>query len=187
MTNPSNISLRDIYSQMPASEPLEPWRRVPCYISGVTAVGFSAGSDLLLVLSHDGLGVIDCPTGVVVSRLVNIQDQLEEDYPMNAKGIGPLAGLSIPLAGLWGGGLRTTAPDGWVVHRIAPNWPPECIVLCPPDAPEIDDDPTRSIMLIKDTDPGVRAFGFSDSGHSLVVATTQLFIWHRFAVDRSQA
>ncbi len=186
MTKPGNVSLRTLYAQMPESEPPTPWQRVSGYISGVTAVGFGSRSEMLLVMSHDGMGIVDCLTGNIVDRIYSEQDRFGDEYPISAEGFGPLAGEGVSLAGLWGGGLRTTTPDGWVVHRIAPNWPRECVVLCPPDAPEVDDDPTRVAMLLKDSDPGVRAIGFSDSGQSLVVATTQLFIWGRIAKDRIQ-
>lgn len=178
MSSTLSEQLRDAYRNMAEMAAPAPWRRIQIHIGGVTAVGFGPGTELLLVLSHDGLGVVDVPIGAVVARGAESDEGADDAYPIHATGIGPLAGQRVPLAGLWGGGLRTTAPDGWVVHRIAPNWPAECAVLCPPDAPELDD-PERATMLAKDLEPAIRALGFSDSGRSLVVATTELLLWSR--------
>jgi hypothetical protein len=100
------------------------WRRVRVHVGGVTAVGFGADAELLLVLTHSGLGVIDLTTGQTLARASD-DDLGLDDYPIWAPGIGPLSNQRIQLAGLWGGGLRTTAPDGWSVYRIAPSWPLE--------------------------------------------------------------
>jgi hypothetical protein len=178
MLHDAQQQLRERYRSKAETEPPSPWQSVQIHVGGVTAVGFGAGSDLLLVLTHSGLGVVDVATGSVVARNVD-DDQLNDDpYPIYARGITPLDGQRIPLAGLWGGGLRTTAPDGWVVHRVAPSWPAECAILCPPDHPEIDDEGTAT-MLVKDLDPPIRALGFSDTGNSLVVANTMLYLWRR--------
>jgi hypothetical protein len=85
------------------------------------------------------------PTGSVVARDVK-GDLLDDNpYPIYTHEIGRLEGQRIPLAGLWGGGLRTTSPDGWVAHRVAPSWPVECAVLCPPDDPEFEIDPAQAV------------------------------------------
>ena len=168
--------LSESYRMMPEAPPPAPWRAVPIHIGGVTAVGFGPGTEWLLVMTHSGLGVIEAATGKIVARDPDAEP--DDPYPIQADGIGPLAGMRIPLAGLWGGGLRTTAPDGWVVHRISPSWPAECAVLCPPDHPEIEDRATAT-MLLKDLDPPIRALGFSDSGRALVVANTTLYVWTR--------
>jgi len=178
MSNDEYESLRDAYRRKEQAEAPAPWRRVQVYVNGITAVGFGAGTELLLVLTHSGLGVIDVVTGATVARKGEEDISVDDPYPTYATGIGPLAGQRIPLAGLWGGGLKTTALDGWVVHRASPNWPADCAVLCPPDSPELEDVAVAT-MLVKDLDPAIRALGFSDSGRSLVVANTDLFLWNR--------
>jgi hypothetical protein len=171
-------ALREAYRRKPQQEAPQPWRRIQLYINGLTAVGFGPGTELLLVLSHSGLGVVDCVTGRVVARDAEDRDLPDGGFPVWAPGIGPLAGQRVPLMGLWGGGLRTMAPDGWVIHRAAPNWPLECAVLCPPHAHEIEDHGDATVLL-KDLDPEIRAIGFSDSGKTLVVANTELHLWNR--------
>lgn len=179
MPNQENEVLRETYKTKTPSDPPLPWRNVHCFVSGVTAIGFGKNTELLLVLTHSGLGVIDCTSGETLERLVEVDDYVEDPYPMFAQGIGPLGGQLVSLAGLWGGGLRTMTVDGWVIHRASPNWPTDSAILCTPDAPDLYDDPATATVLVKDQDPGIRAYGFSDTGQSLVVATTSLFIWTR--------
>ena len=179
MTDENEALTREVYKAKQPSDPPPPWRRLPCFISGVTAVGFGAATELLLVLTHSSLGIIDCSSGDVIARLIETDDYVDDPYPVTARGIGPLEGQHVHLAGLWGGGLRTTAADGWTVHRASPNWPAECAVLCSPESPELFDNPDQAVVLVKDSEPGIRALGFSDSGRTLIVATTELFLWTR--------
>jgi hypothetical protein len=162
MTTDEYEQLRETYRRKEEQDPPPPWRLVPCNIGGITAVGFGPGTELLLVQTHSGLGVIDVATGRTVAR-DNEQDKSPDDdaYPVFASGIGPLNGQRVSLAGLWGGGLRTTAPDGWSVQRASPNWPTECVLLSPPDAPDLEDD-VKATMLVKDIEPAIRAMGFSE-------------------------
>ena len=178
MQDEANKRMRSDYRNMTEVAAPAPWRRIPIHIGGVTAVGFGAGTELLLVLTHSGLGVVDATTGVTVSRDVEPSEVYSHRCPLYAAGIGPLAGERVPLAGLWGGGLRTVAEDGWVVHRISPDWPMDCVVLCAPEYPELDE-PSKVFMIAKDLVPSIRAYGFSDSGGSLVVASTTLLLWSR--------
>ncbi|MCE3552394.1 hypothetical protein LWC33_13095 [Pseudonocardia sp. RS11V-5] len=103
----------------------------------------------------------------------------DDPYPVSAPGIGPLEGQRIAVAGLWGGGLRAFTPDGWWVTVIAPDWPEEGVVLVPPDAPDPLEDPTASQLVVAGGYGPVRAAGFSDTGRTLVVATTRLHVWTR--------
>jgi len=49
--------------------PPEPWRHVASHgIGGLTDIGYGEGSDLLLVVSHNGRGVFDCLSGERVAR-----------------------------------------------------------------------------------------------------------------------
>jgi hypothetical protein len=178
MQDEAHEGLRKNYRNMMEGAAPSPWRRVLLHIGGVTAVGFGAGTELMLVLTHSGLGIVDATTGSIVAREVEMDEIYNNPYPVYATGIGPLAGERVPLAGLWGGGLRTMTSDGWVVHRVAPEWPADSVVLCSPDYPELDD-PSKVVMIAKNLEPPIRALGFSDSGRSLVVANTSILLWSR--------
>jgi hypothetical protein len=159
-----------------AVEPPAPWRSRALRVGGITAVGFAPGTDLLVVLSHNGVGVVDPFIPRTVARSYE-DDTYGDHYPVAVAGIGPVAGTRIPLAGLWGGGLRTFTPDSWRVAVIAPDWPGEKVALFPPGTADPDADP-EAALIIHDDDP-IRAAGFSDSGRVLVVATSRLFLWTR--------
>jgi hypothetical protein len=176
MSNEEYKTIRYIYQEKHESLPPPPWKSVPIDIRGVTAIGFGDNSDFLLVLSHSGIGVVDVLTGQTLAREPSFFPS--DPYPVAAAGIGPLAGATVRLSGIWGGGMRTMSPDGWMLYKIAPNWPDECVVLCPPDAPELEDEGTAT-MLVKDANPSIRAYGFSDTGRSLAVSNTELLLWSR--------
>lgn len=169
--------LRAHYQKKPEGDAPLPWRRVDINISGVIAVGFGAGSELLAVLTHSGLGIVDAVTGVTVALEFGEVESAGE-HPVSVIGIGPLKGELVALGGLWGGGLRTMTPDGWVVYRIAPNWPYESAVLCPPGKIAFREVDTATVIF-KDEISEIRALGFSDSGQSLVVASEHLRLWTR--------
>lgn len=129
MTEPAHIV--QLLRAKSVGDPPSPWRVVRRYIAGVTAVGFAPRTDLLLVLSHSGRGVLDPVTGDVLARSDDT-DFEDDPYPVSAPGIGPLEGQRIAVAGLWGGGLPAFTPDGWWVSVVAPDWPDEGVVLVPP-------------------------------------------------------
>jgi hypothetical protein len=157
-----------------------PWQARVIRIAGITAVGFAPGSDLLVVLSHNGVGVVDPFTPQVVARSQD-DDTGGDHYPVAVQGIGPLAGTNVPVAGLWGGGLRRFTPDGWQLSVIAPDWPNEKVALSPPGSWGPIADPA-SAHIVADYGDSVRAAGFSDSGRVMVVAYTHLYLWTRVEV-----
>jgi hypothetical protein len=144
-------------------EPPPPWKHVVTWaVGGLFQVGYAENSDLLLVLSSQGRGVFDCLTGEKVAR----DDEEAHDFfapiPLTADGFGPLAGKSIRMAGLFGGGLPRTTEDGWFLEEQAPAWPIRTILLR---------SPARETIAIGDDGAcELRAFGFSETGNSLIIA-----------------
>ncbi len=125
---------------------------------------------LTLAVSSQGRGVIDCRTGERVSR-----DRAEPDTSwyderrLRAKGIGPLENHTIRLAGLHGGGLLTGGKGGWSVESLTLDWPDVNLLLVEPWR-AIFDEKTGFTKLAVERE--IRAFGFSDTGASLVLATS---------------
>ena len=80
----------------------------------MTCVGFGevAGQDFLLVVSHDGRGVFDLDGTRVARDRTPVDDLWHNSQQLTAIGIGPLDGIAVPLAGLWGGGLPLMTDDG---------------------------------------------------------------------------
>ena len=141
-------------------------------------MGFADGTDLLLVISWNGRGVFDCQTGTRIARDYHEMDESwYNPVQLSALGIGPLAGVTIRLAGLHGGGLPVVTADGWSVEVAYPDWPDGVVILEPPGTSVYIED--RAIGCVKVADiESARGYGFSGTGRTLVVSeshTLQIF------------
>ena len=148
-----------------------PWTRLAIHaVGGLTEVGFADDSDFLLVVSSQGRGVIDCKTGERVARdPAEPDDSWYDERRLRAQGIGPLENHIVRLAGLHGGGLLTCGQGGWSVESLPLDWPDVSLLLVEPWR-SIFDEKTGFTKLAVERE--VRAFGFSDTGASLVLATS---------------
>lgn len=164
-------SVRRRIRTAPIAPPLPPWRCLGAHaVGGLTEVGFADGTDLLLVVSSQGRGIIDCRTGQRLARDRTAPDDgWYDERRLRAFGIGPLEGQLIRLAGLHGGGLLQGGRAGWWVEGVVLDWPNVNILLGGPWG-WIYDDATPFVKLAVESE--VRAFGFSDTGESLVIATS---------------
>ncbi len=122
MAVPSHLrSMVDRVRASPVETP-PPWRAVGAFaVGGLTDIGFSPRSDLVLVVSGNGRGVFDCVAGERVARDPSVPKDGETDWQdcfhLDAEGIGPLAGRRVRTAGLHGGGLPRLTRDGWSVEQ----------------------------------------------------------------------
>ena len=161
-----------------AQAPPAPWQRRAVHaVGGLTDVGFGRGADLLLVVSHDGRGVFDCLTGLRVARDSSVPEPGEADwqdtFELETKGIGPLAAQTVRTSGLAGGGLAVLTADGWTAERLTLDWPEESLLLVPPGSWIYEMRAGRSDEFTKvAAKSGVRAWGFSPTGNSLILATS---------------
>jgi hypothetical protein len=163
----------------PISSPIPPWELVAVHaVGGLTEVGFSDDTDLLLVVSTQGRGVIDCKTGErVVRDKTEPDDSWYDERRLRAFGIGPLEGQLIRLSGLHGGGLPNGGRDGWWLESITLDWPDVNLLLGGPWG-WIYDEKTPFVKLAVES--AVRAFGFSDTGQTFIIATSSdvsIFRW----------
>jgi hypothetical protein len=179
MSGSSNLNLvKERIQSLSIGSPPAPWtNRGGGAIGGLTEVGFAPDSDMLLVVSSQGRGVFDCKSGELVARDRLADYSYHDGYNLVAEGIGPLKGMSVPLAGEAGGGLSIGTKDGWSIHDFVLDWPAHSIILCAEYSWPYD--LTKSIWKIS-VDSEIRAFGFSPTGKSLVLATSSdLFFWGR--------
>jgi hypothetical protein len=157
--------------QTAISPPPPPWTCLASHaVGGLTEVGFADDTDLLLVVSSQGRGVFDCLTGERVARdRAECDDDCYDERRLRARGIGPLETHWIRLAGLHGGGLPNGGRDGWSLVGVTLEWPIQNVLLVEPWK-WIYDETARITKLAEDSE--TRAFGFSDTGNSFVIATS---------------
>jgi hypothetical protein len=171
--------IRNRIMSAPVLPPPKPWKCVGGgAVGGLTEVGFADGSDLLLVVSAQGRGVFDCRSGERVARdCTEPNDGWYDERRLLALGIGPLDGQFIRLAGLGGGGLIRLGCDGWWIETITLVWPDVNLLLGGPWGWIHDGvTPFTKLQTIRE----FRAFGFSETGQSLVIATSSdLLIYSR--------
>jgi hypothetical protein len=149
-----------------------PWKRVATIaISGLRSLGFDQDSENLLILSFQGRGVIDCLTGEKIAR--DNEEFYEGETKLEAQGIGILSDRTIRMSGLFGGSLPIITEDGWQLECVTLKWPEQMLILLPPSSYLYGPVTGHADSMTKIfEDSCIRAYGFSYTGRSLVIATT---------------
>lgn len=161
------------------------WKHQNTYaIGGLENVGYANGQDLLIVLSTQGEGIFDCIKGEKIARLNNGSDWWNDfDKETNSiKGFDILNNIEIRTFGLYGDDkLPKSTEDGWMLLTSEPE---------PDDSPFerylvskvylVSPDKMHKTIVAKDGACELRAFGFSSTGKSFIVATScELIIYSR--------
>lgn len=144
-------------------------------VGGLASVGFAPESELLLVTSTAGRGVFDCISGKRVARDDSDDSSAwENPFSLSARGIGPLDGVSIRMAGLHGGGLPTFSPAGWQAETVCLHWPESTLLLVAPGSSLLDYRAGHEARFwrVESGSGELRAWGFSASGRTLLLATS---------------
>jgi hypothetical protein len=150
-----------------------PWKgAVNFAVGGLTDVGFGDSSDLLICISSSGRGVFNCVTGAKVARDDNSEFEFDTGNLL-VEGIGPLSGKKIRTAGIAGGGLTIGTHDGWTVERHPFAFPEEHLFIGPPGQTMLWTQHGEEMRLSKLGGflTELRAYGFSPTGRTFVVAT----------------
>lgn len=158
------------------------WKHVNTIaVGGLANIGFGS-VDTLMVLSSQGIGIFDCLTG---ERIFRDRGSWWEDFDAVAAtvpGQDVLSGNRIRVCGL-------DEPD-FLSKKTTDGWMLECIGPVPDDAP-FEKYQVHKIFLThqggqyrelvdKDGPCELRAYGFSPTGNTLVVALScDLTIWSR--------
>ena len=138
---------------------------------GFFAIGFGENTDLALVSTHDGRGLIDCETGTRIARDYDLAYPDEDTLVL--EGIGALAGKMVSVAGEDGGELPKTTDDGWRLEGTLANNSEDVISLLPPT-------PDMGNATFSGFVPEIRVFGFSPTGRSFIIATgAEVFVYGR--------
>ncbi|MFE2322893.1 hypothetical protein ACFXD5_03015 [Streptomyces sp. NPDC059385] len=172
---------------MPAPAPWQPIldRRTP--VGGLLGIGFAVhpetGHDLVMVVSHDGHGLFDAVTGEKIARDRHPDPAAAtpDAHPdLACPGLGPVAGTEIRIAGLFGGGLHSTTPDGWTMDVVSPDWPHDRVILSADGGANQGAAGGTWWHVFHSQYSTLRAAGFSPSGLTLAVATSSdLTLWTR--------
>jgi hypothetical protein len=134
-----------------------PWRKVGVLaVGGLTDVGFAGGA-LLLVVSHQGRGVVDLASGELVARDRDETGAWFDAARRAALGVGPLDGVWVCVCGLAGGRLPDATTDGWQVRLSG-----DCVTVSAPG---------RQPLQVSEGEE-MRAVGFSPDGATFVIATS---------------
>src|SRR5438067_2077541 len=100
------------------------WRKTVFAIGGLSEIGFSKQyPNLLLVVSSQGRGVIDCQKSELIERDDDTNWDWIDSYEMTAQGIGVLSNEKILVSGLHGGSLPLRNKNGDGLLYIATEWP----------------------------------------------------------------
>ncbi|MGW2013641.1 hypothetical protein [Streptomyces sp. NPDC001927] len=186
--SPYQKDLRERVLAAPRVDPPTPWRSVfqpYAAVGGLLGIGFGvdprSGHDLVMVVSSTGHGLFDAVSGEKIARDRDPEDDIPEGPDLSCPGLGPLTRQRVHIAGLYGGGLHTTAHGGWSVDAVAPAWPHHRVLLSAEGGA-----PWRGLHgetwwhVFDATWSEFRAVGFSPSGRTLAVATSSdLSLWTR--------
>lgn len=164
--------LAGLLSLIPSYAAPDGWQQTGFFaVGGLAEVGFSKNSELLLVVSSSGRGVIDCATGARIARDDESYGNWYVPETLQCVGIGPLADETVQIAGLHGGGLPIFTRSGESLTVVSPDWPRSNVIFCPADKIPLADGYQTGCCFVGIRDE-IRAFGFSWTGNSFVIATS---------------
>lgn len=148
-------------------------------VGGLLSVGFSKTGSYLLVVSHQGRGVINCETGEKVARDDEPYAGLDS-YELECFGIGPIDGENIKLCSHNGGGLPQANSAGETLELAAPSWPEYDLILCRNHKNAFVPGHQGECNIIYSEH--ISSFGFSWCGNYIVAACgSDLDVWKRNA------
>jgi len=170
--NTHQIALNWRLEHFALSPPPFPWRRLPpISVGGLEAVGFSPDGRYLLSVTPSERGIISAVTGERLARDRDPSASWLDTSALTCKGIGPVEGLTLPVAGIFGGGLPLTTSE-WHLELVSPSWPDSFVVLSAVPATVFLDQPGSFKVAPSGGDDRVVVYGFNRQSTSFVVATS---------------
>jgi hypothetical protein len=164
---------------------MHPWIHKNTFaIGGLENVGYASKQDKLIVLSSQGQGIFDCTQGEKIARKHNGSDWWEDfnEQTNTIAGFDCLQGTTITTHGLYGEDhLPKTTLDGWTlaISKPEPDDKPfekylvQKIYLVSPDK-------NTQLFITKDGPCEFRAYGFSETNNSFIIASScDLIIYSR--------
>lgn len=140
-------------------------------VGGLTEVGFSINNpELLLVISSQGRGVINCSEFKLTDRDYDTYADWIDYIELIADGIGKLNNERIRISGLHGGGLPLMNEFGDSLQMVTPEWPIFSIIFEPRGKSVFSEKNAEDCFQIF-RDYELRSYGFSPNGKFFSIAT----------------
>jgi hypothetical protein len=184
--------LNGVLAELPVCESPKSWRKKFSAAVGVIEyVGFSQNCDCLLTVSSTGSGLWDLSTGEKIAR-----EYYKDALPHNGgflvnpdldarnlicRGIGPVAGEEIKIAGLDGGGLRTTSGKGESIVIVSPQYPCHEVVFEANFQSCFTPGKNQDCVIVYKGFVKPNMCGFSYSGDYFVVTDEDVHVWERIS------
>ena len=164
--------LQNLVNQTKKIDAPNGWTKTVFAIGGLSEIGFSKQNpNLLLVISSQGRGVIDCQNSKLIERDNDTNWDWIDSYEMTSQGIGILSNEKILVSGLHGGGLPIMNKSGERLLYMATEWPIIDIIFEPNFKSIYKKDEAKECFRIFH-DFELRTYGFSYDGETFVIATS---------------
>jgi len=164
--------LQNLVNQTKKIDEPNGWKKITFAIGGLTEIGFSKQNpNLLLVISSQGRGIIDCQKRELIERDNDTNWDWIDSYEMTSKGIGVLSNEIILVSGLHGGGLPLMNKNGDGLLYMATEWPIIDIIFEPNFKSIYKENEAKECSRIFH-EYELRAYGFSYDGETFVIATS---------------
>lgn len=168
----NRLRLQNLVDQTKTSDVPAGWQKKTFLVGGLSEVGFSKKHpELLLIISSQGRGVIDCSKLELIERDYDTSWEWIDSCELWAMGIGKLLGEKIIVGGLHGGGLPASTKEGNYIQFMATNWPIIDLIFEPNFKSVYKEDQAKDCFRIFH-DYELRAYGFSFDGNYFIIATS---------------
>jgi len=148
------------------------WIKKTFAVGGLSEVGFSKKHpELLLIISSQGRGVIDCSKFKLTDRDNNIDYDWFNSQELWSLGIGKLSDEKIIVGGLDGGGLPHSNKNGDRIQYMATEWPIIDLIFQPKSKSVYNENTGKDCFKIFH-DYELRNYGFSYNGQYFIIATS---------------
>ncbi|WP_284651422.1 hypothetical protein [Flavobacterium terrisoli] len=147
------------------------WKKETFAVGGLSNVGFSKKfPEMLLVISSQGRGVIDCSKFELIERDYDDSWEWMDTYELWSMGIGKLFDEKILVGGIHGGGLPFLNKYGDSLQFMATQWPIIDLIFEPNFKSIYQEDEAKDCFKIF-SDYELKAYGFSYDGNYFITAT----------------
>lgn len=168
----NRLRLQNLVDKTKKVEAPTGWKKETFAIGGLHSVGFSKKiPEMLLVVSSQGRGLIDCSKLELIGRDYNDSWEWMNSYELWTIGIGELSAEKIVVGGIDGGGLPFSNKYGDSIQFMATQWPIIDLIFEPHYKSLYKENETKDCFRIFH-DYELKAYGFSYDGNYFITATS---------------